>query len=136
MALSQQAKIREETPRSVSRRAGGILPTPHLAEQACGRDYDPYSERGHARTQQNFIEKSADYSPCSPLRRECRTYPCRSNIAHRDRTAWLRWSDSNSDMSSQMIPLKDRADCGNPAEFWPQRLFAFELRRWADAARV
>src|SRR2546425_5604219 len=80
MALSQQAKIREETPRSVSRRAGGVLPTPH-AEQACGRDYDPYSERGHARTQQNFIEKSAHYSPCSPLRRKCRTYPCRSDIA-------------------------------------------------------
>src|SRR5260370_16425556 len=54
----------------------------------------------------------------------------------RDRTAWLRWSDSNSEMSSQIIPLKDRADCGNPPEFWPQRLFAFDLRRWADAARV
>src|SRR5258708_35357382 len=110
MALSQQAKIREETPRSVSRRAGGILPTPHLAEQACGRDYDPYSERGHARTQQNFIEKSAHYSPCSPLRRECRTYPCRSDIAHRDRTAWLGWEDSNSEMSAQIIPLKGRTD--------------------------
>jgi hypothetical protein len=44
---------REETPRSVSRR------TPHLAEQACGRDYDPYSERGHA---------NAEVCPLQPLR--------------------------------------------------------------------
>src|SRR5260370_35643159 len=98
MALSQQAKIREETP-GPSAGGPGVLPTPHLAEQACGRDYDPYSERGHARTQQNFIEKFAHYSPCSPLRRECRTYPCRSDIAHRNRTAWLGWEDSNSEMS-------------------------------------
>jgi hypothetical protein len=74
----------------VRQQAGrGYCPRPHLAEQACGRDYDPYSERDHARTQQNFIEKFAHYSPCSPLRRECRTYPCRSDIAHRDRTAWV-----------------------------------------------
>jgi hypothetical protein len=64
MALSQQAKIREETP-GPSAGGPGVLPTPHLAEQACGRDYDPYGERGHARTQQNFIEKSAHYSPPS-----------------------------------------------------------------------
>jgi len=32
-------------------------------------------------------------------------------------------------MSSQIIPLKGRADSRDPAEFWPQRLFAFELRR-------
>src|SRR5262249_31633174 len=25
---------------------------------------------------------------------------------------------------------------GNPAEFWPRRLFAFELRRWRGAARA
>src|SRR6266566_8194187 len=27
-----------------------------------------------------------------------------------DRTGWLRWSDSNSEMSAQNIPLKGRAD--------------------------
>src|SRR5438876_183072 len=31
-------------------------------------------------------------------------------LGHRDRTAWLRWSDSNSEMSSQNIPLKGRTD--------------------------
>jgi hypothetical protein len=34
MALSQQAKIREETP-GPSAGGPGVLPTPHLAEQAC-----------------------------------------------------------------------------------------------------
>src|SRR6266516_3768334 len=33
-----------------------------------------------------------------------------------------------SETSSQMIPLKSRSDSRDPAEFWPQRLFAFELR--------
>jgi hypothetical protein len=33
-------------------------------------------------------------------------------------------------MSPQIIPLKGRKICGDPAEFWRQRLFAFELRRW------
>src|SRR3981081_169523 len=56
-------------------------------------------------------------------------------MAHRDRTGCLRWSDSNSETSSQNIPLKGRSDCPDPAEFWPQRLFAFELRRPGDAAR-
>ena len=50
--------------------------------------------------------------------------------ALRDRTAWLGWEDSNSEMSSQNIPLKGRTDFRDPAEFRPQRLFAFELRRW------
>jgi hypothetical protein len=36
--------------------------------------------------------------------------------------------DSNSEMSAQIIPLKGRKICGAPAEFWPQRLFAFEMR--------
>jgi hypothetical protein len=34
-----------------------------------------------------------------------------------------------SETSSQNIPLKGRTDSRDPAEFWPQRLFAFELRR-------
>src|SRR5438034_1862284 len=34
-----------------------------------------------------------------------------------------------SETSSQIIPLKSRSDSRDPAEFWPQRLFAFELRR-------
>src|SRR5215831_8421494 len=33
-------------------------------------------------------------------------------------------------MPSQNMPLKGRTDSGDPAEFRPQRLFAFELRRW------
>src|SRR5205807_2159073 len=37
--------------------------------------------------------------------------------------------------STQNIPLKGRKICGDPAEFWRQRLFAFELRRWGNAAR-
>jgi len=41
-----------------------------------------------------------------------------------------------SEMSSQIIPLKVLQICKNPAEFWPQRVFAFELRRWGNAARV
>src|SRR6516225_6419097 len=53
-----------------------------------------------------------------------------------DRTAWLRWKDSNSEMSSQNIPLKARSDPRDPAEFWPQRLFPFEVRRCGDAARA
>ena len=31
-------------------------------------------------------------------------------LAHGDRTAWLGWEDSNSEMSWQNIPLKDRTD--------------------------
>jgi hypothetical protein len=31
---------------------------------------------------------------------------------------------------------EERQLCGKPGEFWPQRLFAFELRCWPDAARV
>src|SRR5215471_12023359 len=41
-----------------------------------------------------------------------------------------------SEMSSQNIPLKVRSDSRDPAEFWPQRLFVFEVRRWGDAARA
>jgi hypothetical protein len=32
-----------------------------------------------------------------------------------------------SEMSAQIIPLKGRSDPRDPTEFWPQRLFAFEL---------
>jgi hypothetical protein len=38
--------------------------------------------------------------------------------------------------SSQNIPLKGRSDSPDPAEFWPQRLFTFELRCWGYAARA
>src|SRR5258706_6352035 len=41
-----------------------------------------------------------------------------------------------SEMSSQIIPLKGRADSRNPTEFWPQRLFPLELRHRGDAARA
>jgi hypothetical protein len=46
------------------------------------------------------------------------------NRAHGDRTAWLGWEDSNSEMSSQIIPLKARADF--PA---PSRIPATETTR-------
>jgi len=52
------------------------------------------------------------------------------------RRGLLGWKDSNSEMSSQIIPLKGRTDFRGPAEFQPQRLFAFELRRWGYAARA
>jgi hypothetical protein len=51
-------------------------------------------------------------------------------VSDRDCTAWLGLEDSNSEMSSQNMPLKCRTDFRDPAEFRPQRLFAFELRRW------
>ena len=38
-------------------------------------------------------------------------------------------------MSSQNMPLKGRTDSRDPAEFRPQRLFAFELRRWEAQLR-
>src|SRR5262245_50070837 len=37
-------------------------------------------------------------------------YFCKLGIPHRDGTAWLGWEDSNSEMSSQNIPLKGRTD--------------------------
>src|SRR5262249_2087848 len=30
----------------------------------------------------------------------------------------------------------ESSDSRDPAEFWPQKLFAFEVRRWGDAARA
>src|SRR6266508_3410947 len=45
-------------------------------------------------------------------------------------------STAISEMSPQIIPLKGRKICGDPAEFWLQRLLAFELRHWGYAARV
>jgi len=43
---------------------------------------------------------------------------------------------SNSEMSPQIIPLKVRKDFQKSAELCPLRLFAFELRRWGNAARA
>jgi hypothetical protein len=39
-------------------------------------------------------------------------------------------------MSSQIIPLKSRTHFWDPAQFWPQRPFAFELRCRGHAARA
>jgi hypothetical protein len=39
-------------------------------------------------------------------------------------------------MSPQNIPLKGRNDSWDPAEFRPQRPFAFEVRRVGNAARA
>src|SRR6266478_1218000 len=39
-------------------------------------------------------------------------------------------------MSSQIIPLKGRTDLRGPSEFQPQRLFAFELRRWERSSSL
>jgi len=57
-------------------------------------------------------------------------------LAGGDPTAWLGIQDSNSEMSSQIIPLKGRTISEGLAEFRPQRLFAFQLRRWGYAARA
>ncbi len=45
-------------------------------------------------------------------------------------------STAISEMSAQSISLKGWTDLREPAEFWPQRLFALELRRWGYAARA
>src|ERR1700761_7633257 len=50
-------------------------------------------------------------------------------------TAWLGMSDSNSETSSQIIPLKARADFPIRAEFRTWRPLAFELQRRGYAAR-
>src|SRR5690348_15376171 len=50
-------------------------------------------------------------------------------------TAWLGMSDSNSETSSQIIPLKARADFPIRAEFRPWRPLAFELQGREYAAR-
>jgi hypothetical protein len=39
-----------------------------------------------------------------------RAYFRKQDMAHRSRTAWLGWSDSNSEMSSQIIPLRGRTE--------------------------
>jgi hypothetical protein len=51
-------------------------------------------------------------------------------------TAWPGMSDSNSETSAQIMPLKSRADFLACGEFRPQRLFASELRGREDAARA
>jgi len=56
--------------------------------------------------------------------------------ALRDRTAWLGMQDSNSETSSQIIPLKGRTDLRDTSRNWRQRLFAFELRGWGGVARA
>jgi hypothetical protein len=53
------------------------------------------------------------------------------DIAHRDGTGWLGMWDSNSETLPQIFSLKGRTDSGIQPEFWPQRLFAFELGRLA-----
>jgi hypothetical protein len=57
------------------------------------------------------------------------------NIPYRNPTAWLGMSDSNSETSSQIIPLKARADFPIRAEFRPWRPLAFELQGREYAAR-
>jgi len=92
------------------------------------RDGSPVCAAAQALFQDSFaVEHRA--------RPKCCVFSLIPVTAPRDGTGWLRWSDSNSETSSQNIPLKGRSDCPDPAEFWPQRLFAFELRRPGDAAR-
>ena len=49
----------------------------------------------------------SDQGPSGDLNRSSIQEACR---AQRDATAWLGMKDSNSEMSSQIIPLKDRID--------------------------
>src|SRR5215211_1298056 len=53
-----------------------------------------------------------------------------------DETAWLGIRDSNSEMSPQIIPLKDRTDWRESSRILATEIFAFELRRWGNAARA
>src|SRR5262249_36190285 len=50
------------------------------------------------------------YAQSNPNAGQCRLIGSVIRAAHRDRTAWLGWEDSNSEMSTQIIPLKDRTD--------------------------
>jgi ABC-type uncharacterized transport system substrate-binding protein len=65
------------------------------------------------------------------------TQPFVSDLRAALETDWLAgWEDSNSEMSSQNIPLKGRTDSRESSRILPPRLFAFELRRQGYAARA
>jgi hypothetical protein len=54
--------------------------------------------------------------PMRGARKSDRRSQCR---VHRERTAWLGWKDSNSEMSMEIISFGKIAQiCGNSAEFW------------------
>ena len=57
-------------------------------------------------------------------------------LAGGDRTAWLGMQDSNSETSSQIIPLKGRTDLRESSRNWRQKLFALELRGWGGVTRA
>ena len=77
--------------------------------------------------QQNPSRRSEGFSFVGPDSKStgafwCDVAPAARTMAHRDRTAWLGMQDSNLETSSQIIPLKDRSNSRDPAEFWPQTI--------------
>jgi hypothetical protein len=50
-------------------------------------------------------------------------------------TAWLGWEDLNSEMSSQIIPLKDRTDLRESSQIRATETIRVELRHRGYAAR-
>src|SRR3989454_5349963 len=65
------------------------------------------------------------------LARSRTRYPLLANAVQRLLTAMV-----GQDREEANRLQKSAQICGDPAEFWPQRLLAFELRRWGNAARA
>ena len=65
------------------------------------------------------------------LARSRTRYPLLANAVQRLLTAMVGQDREEANRLQQSAQI-----CGDPAEFWPQRLLAFELRRWGNAARA
>jgi hypothetical protein len=79
---------------------------PPLRRPKLRKSPSPSRNRGTAQEKVRYIEP---YAGCS-CGRARPSLPCRPEMAYRDPTAWLGMKDSNSEMSSQIIPLKGRID--------------------------
>ena len=113
-------------------------PAAHAFAKALGRRFGPdtssikraehilpnANEVGELIVEQGFHEVSSVSATSPPSKRStiprdqhsrgaflcAREWPIEPSGVHRGPTAWLRWSDSNSEMSSQNISLKGRTD--------------------------
>src|SRR3989440_10237407 len=65
------------------------------------------------------------------LARSRTRYPLLANAVQRLLTAMVGQDREEANRLQQSAQI-----CGDPAEFWAQRLLAFELRRWGNAARA
>jgi hypothetical protein len=54
----------------------------------------------------HFREISKQHHSAVLNSRECRTYFCKLDIDHRDRTGWLGWEDSNSGIRARAMYLR------------------------------